>query len=199
MYWETVMSNEWDDYAETWEQNPATAVFAERAFNELNKLVSLKGLKVLDFGCGTGLLAQQLSPIVKEIVALDTSEQMIEQLDAKELPNVEPVVDSLSRGLVAYHPAFRSQFDLIVASSVCGFVDDYEEIAKVANSLLNEGGLFVHWDWLAENDKAGSGLTIKRSQKALDGALFSSVDVNTPFTVETENGELTVLMGVAQK
>ncbi len=46
MYWETVMSNEWDDYAETWEQNPATAVFAERAFNELNKLVSLKGLKV---------------------------------------------------------------------------------------------------------------------------------------------------------
>lgn len=193
------MSNEWDEYAENWEQNPATAVFAEQAFNELNELVSLKGLKVLDFGCGTGLLTQKLSPLVKEVVALDASEQMIEQLDAKELANVEPVVDSLSRGLVAYHPAFRGQFDLIVASSVCGFLDDFAETAKVVSSLLNEGGLFVHWDWQSESESADYGLSLKAAKKALKSATFSSVDVSTPFNVTTDKGEQTVLMGVAQK
>lgn len=193
------MSNEWDEYAENWEQNPATAVFAERAFNELNELVSLKGLKVLDFGCGTGLLTQKLSPQVKEIVALDASEQMIEQLDAKELINVEPVVDTLSRGLVAYHPAFRGQFDLIVASSVCGFLDDFSETAKVVSSLLNEGGLFVHWDWQVENESGDHGLTLKGTKKALKSGSFSSVDVSSPFSVATEAGEQLVLMGVAQK
>ena len=46
---------------------------------------------------------------------------MIEELDKKELPNVEPVVDILSRGLAAQHPAFRNQFDLVAhdAASPC--------------------------------------------------------------------------------
>ncbi|BCL72922.1 methyltransferase [Vibrio nigripulchritudo] len=193
------MSNEWDEYAENWEQDASTAIYAQKAFEELEKLVSLEGLKVLDFGCGTGLLSQKLSPLVKEIVALDSSEKMIEQLDAKELPNVEPVVDELTRGLVAYHPAFRGQFDIVVASSVCGFLGNFDETAKVIQSLLNEGGLFVHWDWLAENDKEDHGITIKRAKKTLETSGFSSVTVETPFTIESQKGDLPVLMGVAQK
>jgi len=112
------MSNKWDECAENWEQDATAAMFTAKVFEQLQVLVSIEGLKVLDFGCGTGALTQKLSPLAKEIVALDSSEKMIEQLDAKELSNVEAVVDELTRGLVAYHPAFRGQFDIIVASSV---------------------------------------------------------------------------------
>ncbi|GLQ73984.1 class I SAM-dependent DNA methyltransferase [Vibrio penaeicida] len=193
------MSNEWDEYAENWEQDAATANYAQKAFEQLEERVSLEGLKVLDFGCGTGLLTQKLSPLAKEIVALDSSEKMIEQLDAKELLNVEPVVDELTRGLVAYHPAFRGQFDIVVASSVCGFLDDFEESAKIIHSLLNDGGLFIHWDWLVDSDSESYGLTQSQAKKALTKAKFSSVTIDTPFHVDSDKGSLPVLMGVAQK
>lgn len=95
------MAKQWDEYAVDWDKDPATAVFAQSVFDQLTQLVNLNGTRVLDFGCGTGLLSQKISPLTKEIIALDISEGMIEELDKKELPNVEPVVDLLSRGLAA--------------------------------------------------------------------------------------------------
>ncbi|MDF4861794.1 class I SAM-dependent methyltransferase, partial [Vibrio parahaemolyticus] len=88
------MAQDWDGLAKNWESNPATEQFAQSVFEQLQQLTQLDGIKVLDFGCGTGQLSQRLSPMVKDIVALDASEAMIEELDKKELVNVEPVVDA---------------------------------------------------------------------------------------------------------
>jgi len=133
------MAHDWDEYAPDWEKDETTTVFAQNVFQQLQKLINVEGKHVLDFGCGTGLLTQLISPLAKDIVALDGSEAMIEELDKKELKNVEPVVDHLTRGLVAQHPAFRKQFDLVVASSVCGFVSDFQEVAVIIHSLLDKG------------------------------------------------------------
>jgi len=40
-------------------------------------------MKVLDFGCGTGLLSFFLQPYVGEITGIDTSKGMIEVFDKK--------------------------------------------------------------------------------------------------------------------
>ncbi|NAX22256.1 class I SAM-dependent DNA methyltransferase [Vibrio sp. V39_P1S14PM300] len=191
------MAHDWDAYAAEWENNPATAVYAEKAFESLQQLVDLKGKHILDFGCGTGLLTQKMSPLAKDIVALDVSEAMIEQLDSKELANVEPVVDMLTRGLVALHPAFRGQFDLVVASSVCGFLPNYSDVADIVYSILDEGGLFIHWDWLVENDQ--DGLTVSRVKTVLSSVGFEDVSVSVPFELQTQEGTLKVLMGVGRK
>ncbi|MCG9789254.1 methyltransferase domain-containing protein [Vibrio mediterranei] len=193
------MSNEWDEYAATWENNEATATFAQACFKELTELTSLKRKSVLDFGCGTGLLSQLMSPETKEIVALDGSEAMIEELDKKGLENVEPVVDLLTRGLVAQHPAFRNQFDLVVASSVCGFLDNLQETVNIIYTLLDEYGLFVHWDWVAETDDQDYGLSLKRAKDTLLNAGFDKVDVTTPFEIDTGKSVRKVLMAVAHK
>jgi len=113
------------------------------------------------------------------------------------LTNVEPVVDQLTRGLIAQHPAFRGQFDCVVASSVCGFLDDYQEAATLVHSLLEEDGLFVHWDWLAEAGEEG--LTEKQVKKTLTKAGFNPIAVSVPFEISTEQGSLKVLMAVGQK
>lgn len=193
------MSNEWDEYAATWENNEATNAFAQACFKELTQLTSLKRKSVLDFGCGTGLLSQLMSPETKEIVALDGSEAMIEELDKKGLDNVEPVVDLLTRGLVAQHPAFRNQFDLVVASSVCGFLDNLQETVNIIYTLLDEYGLFVHWDWVAESDEQDYGLTLTRVKETLFNAGFEKVEVSTPFEIDTGKGVRQVLMAVAHK
>ncbi|EPW6850766.1 class I SAM-dependent DNA methyltransferase [Vibrio parahaemolyticus] len=191
------MAQDWDGLAKNWESNPATEQFAQSVFAQLQQLTQLDGIKVLDFGCGTGQLSQLLSPIVKDIVALDASEAMIEELDKKELLNVEPVVDALSRGLVAQHPAFRGQFDLVVASSVLAFVDDVESSLDIVHSLLNEGGYFVHFDWVAESEQ--DGLTLSRSENALSNAGFVDVEAKKVFDITSDGQAMSVLMGVGRR
>ncbi|EGR2710732.1 class I SAM-dependent methyltransferase [Vibrio parahaemolyticus] len=194
---EATMAQDWDGLAKNWESNPATEQFAQSVFAQLQQLTQLDGIKVLDFGCGTGQLSQLLSPIVKDIVALDASEAMIEELDKKELLNVEPVVDALSRGLVAQHPAFRGQFDLVVASSVLAFVDDVESSLDIAHSLLNEGGYFVHFDWVAESEQ--DGFTLSRSENALSNAGFVDVEAKKVFDITSDGQAMSVLMGVGRR
>lgn len=192
------MAKSWDDVAQSWDKEQATADYADKAFASLQSIVDVKGLHILDFGCGTGLLSQRMSPLAKDVVALDSSEGMIEQLDSKELQNVEPVVDILSRGLVAMHPAFRSQFDLVVASSVCGFLPNYADVADIIYSILDKGQYFVHWDWLTATDEPG-GMTVGHAKQVLTSVGFEEVDISIPFTIDTPQGELSVLMAVAKK
>lgn len=187
---------DWDAYAAEWEQNPVITAYADKAFESLQQQLDIRGKHILDFGCGTGLLTQKMAALAKDIVALDGSEAMIEQLDHKELVNVEPVVDQLTRGLVAMHPAFRGQFDLVVASSVCGYLPNYSDVVDVIYSIVDNGGWFIHWDWLDEGD---NGLTPERVQTVLSSVGFESVTVSVPFTIETTAGERSVLMGVGYK
>ena len=192
------MAKSWDEYAADWDNEPSALLYADKAFESLQQIVDIQDLKVLDFGCGTGLLSQKLSPLVKDIVALDSSEAMIEQLDGKQLHNVEPVVDSLTRGLVAMHPAFRHQFDLVVASSVCSFLPNYSDVADIVFSLLDKGKYFVHWDWFSEHNEAGA-MTPTHVLQVLSSVGFDEVEVTTPFSIETPRGKSTVLMAIAKK
>lgn len=191
------MAQDWDGLAKNWESNPATKQFAQSVLEQLQQLTQLDGIKVLDFGCGTGQLSQLLSPIVKDIVALDASEEMIEELDKKELANVEPVVDTLSRGLVAQHPAFRGQFDLVVASSVLAFVDDIDSALDISHSLLNHGGFFVHFDFVSEEGQEG--LSVAKSRDALIKAGFNDVEVKSVFDITSDGQTMSVMMGVGQR
>ncbi|HHF2858429.1 TPA: class I SAM-dependent methyltransferase [Vibrio diabolicus] len=191
------MAQDWDGLAKNWESNPATEQFAQSVFEQLQQLTQLDGIKVLDFGCGTGQLSQRLSPMVKDIVALDASEAMIEELDKKELVNVEPVVDALSRGLVAQHPAFRGQFDLVVASSVLAFVEDLDASLKISHSLLNHGGYFVHFDWIAESEQ--DGFTLAKSIRALKDAGFTEVESQHVFDITSDGKTMSVLMGLGRR
>ncbi|HHX8486098.1 TPA: class I SAM-dependent DNA methyltransferase [Vibrio diabolicus] len=191
------MAQDWDGLAKNWESNPATEQFAQSVFEQLQQLTQLDGIKVLDFGCGTGQLSQRLSPMVKDIVALDASEAMIEELDKKELANVEPVVDALSRGLVAQHPAFRGQFDLVVASSVLAFVEDLDASLKISHSLLNHGGYFVHFDWIAESEQ--DGFTLTKSERALKDAGFTEVESQHVFDITSDGKTMSVLMGLGRR
>ncbi len=188
----------WDEYAAEWESNKTATQFSDLVFQELLALNKLSSSRVIDFGCGTGLLSERMSPLARNIVALDSSEAMIEELDKKLLTNVEPVVDKLSRGLAAQHPAFRGQFDLVVASSVCGFLENFKDSAFIIHSLLDSDGVFVHWDWLAQNESEG--LTQESAHKALHDAGFSDIELSIPFSITLEDGQdAPVLMGVAYK
>ena len=190
------MSDSWDDYAVEWDSNEAVISFADKAFNSLNTAVEYERPTVFDYGCGTGLLTERLAPASNRIVALDSSAKMIAVLNNKKLPNVSTLALPLSTEVVITHE-LHLKFDLVVASSVCGFLPDYETTLKVIKSLLSDKGTFVQWDWLASTEDADFGLTTSRVKSALTKAGFQNISITQPFSMESPEGSREVLMAVA--
>lgn len=193
------MSNEWDEYAEGWDTDASVQEYANKAFEELSNVINIDGLSVFDFGCGTGSLTQRLSPRVKEVVALDGSSEMIRLLAKKNINNVSPIAGFLTQDLIDSDPHLSKRFDLIVASSVCGFLPDYEMTLGLLTSLLKSGGVYIQWDWLSDDDSSETGLSESRVLRALKVNEFIDIEIKTPFEMNSSKGTMTVLMAVGKK
>lgn len=192
------MSNEWDEYAENWDVDPEVEEYSKKAFSELLININIDDLDVLDFGCGTGALTQLMSPKVKRIVAIDPSTEMIKHLNKKSLTNVSSISDYLSKELIQNLPEFENKFDLIVASSVCGFLPDYEATLSLLKSLLKKDGAYVQWDWLSNDDSSGMGLSQRRVNQAFVANGFVNTRVTSPFIMTSSKGNMPVLMAIGQ-
>ena len=102
----------------------------------LELLGSVKGKKVLDFGCGTGIYTKILKKKGAKIKGFDISPEMLKI--AKEwVPNVE-----LKKGS-RYNIPFKEKFDIVVASLVLGYFSDWDKVLKQVRSVLKKGGYFV--------------------------------------------------------
>ena len=192
------MSNEWDELAEGWDVDASVQEYANKAFEELSNVINIDGLSVFDFGCGTGTLTQLLSQRVKDIVALDGSSEMIKLLAKKNLSNVSTISDFLTQELMDSHPHLTNKFDLIVASSVCGFLPDYEMTLGLLKSLLKSDGVFIQLDWLSKDDSSETGLSENRVLRALKANEFIGIQVKKPFEMNSSKGTMTVLMAVGK-
>ena len=188
------MNNEWDEYAAGWDVDPTVEEYALRAFSELTNIINIEGLNILDFGCGTGALAQLMSPKANSIVAIDPASKMIHYLDNKALNNVSTISDYLSNKLIKDNPLLTQKFDLIVASSVCAFLPDYEATFALLTSLLKSEGVLVQWDWLAESDESPMGLAEYRVKNTFELNHFKNISITSPFEIESKKGTMAVLM-----
>lgn len=193
------MSEGWDEYAEEWDSNKDVIAYSKKAFSTLLDAVNIKGLRVLYFGCGTGLLTEKISPVAKEIVALDPSNKMIAILNDKKLPNVTAVSKELSASLIRDMGFLSVKFDLVVASSVCSFLPEYEKTLALLKSILVTGGTFIQWDWLATEGSSGLGLSREKIVNAYDRVGFKLQALDKAFSLESSEGDMSVIMGIAKK
>ena len=190
----------WDEYAGGWDDEVAVQAYAAAAHDSLLDALDRRGLalasaSVCDFGCGTGLLTTRLAEKAASIDAVDTSPAMLARLDAK----VE------QQGLANVHtaatlPDAPGTHDLVVCSSVLGFVDDLTATVERLVRLLRPGGLLVQWDWerdLADPDSPG--LTRDEVRDALTAAGLTAVEVDTGFEVSVEDDTMRPLMAVGQR
>ena len=191
------MSENWDQYADDWDTNADVIQYADKAFDTLCEIVNLEGLTVLDFGCGTGLLAERMAAKVGRIVCIDSSEKMIEVLQNKQLKNVETWAGELTAETLKSNPIFNSKFDLVVASSVCAFLPDYEGTLTLLKQALKPKGVFIQWDWLKTSDDSDFGLADKTIETTLINSGMEVVKVETAFAMESSKGTMPVIMAVA--
>jgi RimJ/RimL family protein N-acetyltransferase len=186
--------NEWDRYADGWDTDPATRAYASAAFASLGDVlrdrdIALDGARVIDFGCGTGLLTELLVAAGAAVEAVDTSPAMLDVVEAKIVANGWTGVTTGSRPVTGGAAA-----DLVVCSSVCSFLDDYPAAVADLTGHLRAGGLFVQWDWERAGDEAG-GLTRTEIRRALTGAGLVGVTVGPAFSIAVDDQIMAPLMG----
>lgn len=191
------MSDNWEDEADTWDTNSDVVYYSDRAYKSLTERINIDGKRVLDFGCGTGLLSERISPLARSVVAIDTSPKMINILKSKNLPNVTALSSPLTQKLINKKSAFNKKFNIIVASSVLSFVPDYLSTLKLLKSLLITDGILVQWDWL-QTDNQEFGLSENTIKATLELAGFSNITLTRPFSMAFEKGNMSVIMGVGE-
>ncbi|GJL82561.1 MAG: methyltransferase [marine bacterium B5-7] len=190
------MTESWDACAAGWDDNKDVINYSSKAFVSLRKVVDLTGLRIFDFGCGTGLLTERMAEYAERITALDPSAKMIAVLESKKLSNVDTIVGEITEKIFDLRPGLVSGFDLVVASSVCAFLDDYQLTLALLKRLLKPNGLFVQWDWLKSDKCQTFGFTENQLLSAFKQAGMTMLSVSTPFSLVSEGGEMEVLMGV---
>ena len=139
----------WDDRVEVWEEVATSPAFVAMRGRIVELAEPRLEDRVVDLGAGTGLLALALAPRVKELVAVDISERMLERLDdaaaADGVHNIEPLVADLRR-----LPLEDESATLVVSNYAFHHLDDPgKELALAeARRILRPGGRLVICDMM---------------------------------------------------
>ena len=94
---------------------------------------------VLDLGCGTGLVGQEIAPHALQLTGVDLSEKMLSKARARDVYHRLVHSDLLS--MVRDEEA--SSYDVIVAADVFIYLGLLDEIVSEARRLLRAGGFFM--------------------------------------------------------
>jgi len=137
---------------------PLTRFLALKGFESLKGKLEANGtpkhsLKVLEFGCGTGLVGALLEEFVKEFVGVDLSQEMINQfhkkIQEKDLASRYSAhcVDLLEKPLYEKDSTNYQQFDLIYSLMVLHHIQDVPKtISELVNRHLAPGGTLILYD-----------------------------------------------------
>ena len=194
------MTDSWDSAADGWDNNADVRHYSEMAFAAWQDRLSdstpdLAQGRVLDFGCGTGLLAEKFAPLCRQVVAIDPSAAMIDVLKAKiagrGFENITALPITVDADSAVAEPALAEPFDLIVASSVCSFLPDYEATLQTLTTLLGPGGVFVQWDWASDMSES-------RIATAFDRAGLTPLLIGDAFAMEMGDSAMPVVMGAGK-
>ncbi|EKD31126.1 MAG: methyltransferase type 12 [uncultured bacterium] len=141
--------------AEEWD-SPMKLEMAGKFVDQVLKNVNLnKEHKVLDFGCGTGLVGMEVAPLVKSTVFLDNSASMVDVLLKKFENASEEQAFSPERATVILGDIYKyhtKDIDVVFSLMALHHVEDIQATFEhISANILKPGGLMVIGD-LKEED-----------------------------------------------
>ena len=102
------------------------------------KTMSLQGLKILDIGCGGGLISEPLSRLGAKVTGIDASRKNI------EVAKIHAKKSNLKINYINTSPEKRKiseKFDVVLNLEVVEHVDNLDLFLKSASDLLKENGI----------------------------------------------------------
>ncbi|MBN1430723.1 MAG: class I SAM-dependent methyltransferase [Anaerolineae bacterium] len=100
------------------------------------------GQKVLEIGCGTGIIALGIAPLVESVTATDISPQMVAVAESKARDaSIHNVDFRVCDGYVL--PFDDQSFDIVLLFNVLHFTREPATLLREAHRLLKPGGYVV--------------------------------------------------------
>lgn len=142
---------DFEQVASRWDSNPTRVKLARDVGSAIQRMVQLSPqMDVLDYGCGTGLIAMQLQSQVRSVCGADSSPAMVAVLEDK-IATLKP--GNVSTQLVDFeHGAHAAgEYDLIVSSMVTHHIPDTAALLREWKRLLRPQGQIAFADLDSED------------------------------------------------
>ena len=172
--------------------------------------IALHGdMHIMDFGSGTGLLLEQLAPVVGKVTAVDVSAAMNQELEAKR-HRLPCELEILALDLTCQPLDARldgARFDGIVSSMTLHHVADIPALLARFHALLPSGGFIALADLDAEDGRFHSDMTgvfhagFARDTLAqwVSQAGFIEIGFTTACVVQKPHGDYPVFLLTARR
>jgi ubiquinone/menaquinone biosynthesis C-methylase UbiE len=133
-----------DERAKTWDDDPAKVQRAKEVAETVRAAVPLRpDTRLLEYGAGTGLVAQELQGAVGAVTLADSSEGMLDVMRAKLADGTFPDARVWDLDL-SKDPAPQERFDVIVTVLTLHHIVDVSPVlAGLASLLERDGSLCV--------------------------------------------------------
>lgn len=143
--------NRFDRLAATWDENPVRVKMARAVANKMAERVNLtKNMSAMEFGCGTGLVTVLMAPFLGRISAVDSSENMLAELQKK--------IDDMGITNIEYHKLDigeqavpGSNYDFIFSNMTFHHIEDGDALLKKLYGALAIGGVLALTDLDSED------------------------------------------------
>ena len=145
------MSDAFAEHAKTWDSNPVRVAVAQAFLSAALPLAgeSAQG-KVLDFGCGTGLIGVNVAPLARRVDMLDTSPAMIamlrEKITEQNLDNITVHLGELNGADIDLGGT-----DLVLTAMALHHVADIPQVLSQLHKVLTVGGQLIVADLMPED------------------------------------------------
>lgn len=145
--------NIFDQKAATWDDNPRRIKMVNKVVSLLNNHINVSNdSKILDYGCGTGLLGMQFINDAKEITFCDSSKGMLEQV-AKKLDYYQYKNGNLLHADFNDLDEIQVNTDFVLSMLVLHHVPEISQLIGKFNKSLQAGGKFI---WIDLDKEDGS-------------------------------------------
>jgi ubiquinone/menaquinone biosynthesis C-methylase UbiE len=128
-----------DTAAKTWD-NEETIKRNEAFAQAIKKHLTNHVAKVMDFGCGTGLLTSHFLNVADELIGIETSSGMLEQFSErfKDISRVKSIAINLETESL---PSDVGTFDLIVTAMAFHHLKDPKAVLSLFKNHLKPNGM----------------------------------------------------------
>lgn len=189
------MTDHFKEKAQDWDKKEGSKKRAGAITKAIQERITFDSDSILmDFGAGTGLLSEPFAPLVKKIIAVDTSEAMLKQLKKKPVFNGK--LQTVNKDIVT--EPLNTQVDIIISSMSMHHVEDVDGLIHQFAELLPSAGQIA----LADLDKEdGSfhdegtegvhhhGFDRKDFQLLLEKHRFEEIQFTTVYTMTHDDGK----------
>ena len=133
-----ILSDEWWDENGSFKALHSFNLIRLEYLKKNNLKKSFNGLRVLDIGCGGGILCEPLSRLGAEVTGIDSNEKAINA--AKEHAKIKNLKINYINGELS--KVAKYSFDIITCMEVLEHVENVNQIISISNDILTKDGIF---------------------------------------------------------